>query len=249
VNRITPITRPVVEAHGLVKRYRQGDSTINAIDGIDIRVGAGEFVAVAGRSGSGKTTLLDIVGLLLRPDEGSVTIEGVDGWTTGDRARARLRANRLGFIFQEFNLMPYLSALENVLLPLEYSRRDRRQARQRACELLATLGMQARMNHRPSELSAGQQQRVAVARALINDPAAVLADEPTGALDSRTAADLLALLKRVNEDGRTAFLIVTHDPDLAIAADRVLTLSDGCIVDSARLPQQRPGENAGREHG
>ena len=228
----------------LTKRYRQGSTTITALDAVDLRIGSGEFVSIVGRSGSGKTTLLDLAGLLMRPTSGRVLLDGVDTGDLGDGRRADLRARRIGFVFQEYNLLPALTVVENVLLAGRYAGggSDRRR---RALDLLDMVGLGDRLGHRPDQLSGGQQQRVAIARALVNRPALVLGDEPTGAVDSQTSDDLLALMRRLNREEGVTFVIVTHDPDLAAQADRVVRLQDGRVVSDLRHGV-RPGEPRAR---
>jgi putative ABC transport system ATP-binding protein len=219
-----------IETRDLVKHYRKGPATVRAIDGVSLRIERGEFVAVVGRSGSGKTTLLDCLGLLLTPTSGQVLLEGQDVGRLGGDARAGVRAHRIGFVFQEFNLLPGLSALENVSLPLRYGAGRNGAGKARAAELLASVGLAERARHRPAELSGGEQQRVAIARALVNDPAIVLADEPTGELDTDTAAELVALMRRVNAERGATFVIVTHDLEVAGHADRVIRLQNGKVA-------------------
>jgi putative ABC transport system ATP-binding protein len=227
---------PAIDLHNIHKAYRQGQATIKALSGVSLTVESGEFMAVVGRSGSGKTTLLDVAGLLLRPTSGSVLIDGVDAASLPDRHRAAIRATRIGFVFQEYNLLPALSVLDNVLLPRRYGGGNRASARARARELLDLVGLGNRIRHRPDELSGGQQQRVAIARALVNRPALVLADEPTGAVDSETSTQLVGLMRRLNAEDGTAFVIVTHDLELAGQTDRIVRLRDGEIAaDERRL--------------
>jgi ABC-type lipoprotein export system ATPase subunit len=224
-----------IELVELTKHYRQGKSVVRALDGVSLRIDAGEFVSVMGRSGSGKTTLLDLVGLLLRPTSGTVRIDGVDTASLKDGRRADMRGQRIGFIFQEYNLLPGLNVLENVMLPLRYTKSNVKDARQRARELMEAVGLSDRMSHRPDELSGGQQQRVAIARSLVNRPALVLGDEPTGAVDSETSMELMALMRRLNREENVTFIIVSHDIDLASQADRMIRLKDGRVVSDETL--------------
>jgi putative ABC transport system ATP-binding protein len=222
-----------VETVDLAKHYRQGNSTVRALDGVSLRIASGEFTAIVGRSGSGKTTLLDCLGLLLRPTTGAVLLEGADTGRLSDDARASVRGRRIGFIFQDFNLLPGLTALENVTLPLRYTRSDG-DGRARARELLAAVGLEQRMSHRPGQLSGGEQQRVAIARALVNGPGLVLADEPTGEVDTETSQQLLDLMRRLNRERGVTFVIVTHDLDISARADRVIRLQDGRVASDHR---------------
>ena len=224
---------PILEARGLSKVYRRGASEVRAVNGIDLDVAAGEFMAIMGRSGSGKTTLLDLLGCLLRPTDGQLSIDGRSVIGASDGALATIRRERIGFIFQEFNLIPTLTAIENVLLPLRYGPR-RADARTRATELLDLVGLAERAGHRPTELSGGEQQRVAIARALVNEPAVVLADEPTGELDSVTSGRLMTTLRQLNADRGVTIIIVTHDAGVAGATDRVVRLTDGRVVADER---------------
>ena len=224
---------PILEARGLTKIYRRGASEVRAVDGIDLDVAAGEFMAIMGRSGSGKTTLLDLLGCLLRPTDGSLAIDGHGVVGASDGELTTIRRERIGFVFQEFNLIPTLTALENVLLPLRYGPR-RSDGPARARELLDLVGLGGRASHRPNELSGGEQQRVAIARALVNEPAVILADEPTGELDSTTSARLMETLRALNTDRGVTIVIVTHDAGVAGATDRVVRLSDGRVVADER---------------
>ncbi|MDQ2673973.1 MAG: ABC transporter ATP-binding protein [Chloroflexota bacterium] len=224
---------PILEAHGLTKVYRRGASEVRAVDGIDLEVASGEFMAIMGRSGSGKTTLLDLLGCLLRPTSGALSIDGRSVIGASDGELAAIRRERIGFVFQEFNLIPTLTAIENVLLPLRYGPR-RPDGRARAEELLALVGLGQRTTHRPTELSGGEQQRVAIARALVNEPAVILADEPTGELDSATSAQLMGTLRQLNRDRGVTIIIVTHDAGVAGSTDRVVRLSDGRVVADER---------------
>jgi len=243
---------PILEARGLTKVYRRGASEVRAVDGIDLDVAAGEFMAIMGRSGSGKTTLLDLLGCLLRPTDGQLSIDGRSVIGASDGELATIRRERIGFVFQEFNLIPTLTAIENVLLPLRYGPR-RPDARARAAELLELVGLAERAGHRPTELSGGEQQRVAIARALVNEPAVILADEPTGELDSATSERLMATLRALNADRGVTIIIVTHDAGVAGVTDRVVRLTDGRVVADerratrafARALTGEPGTNGG----
>lgn len=219
-----------IELLDLTKHYRQGKDVVRALDGVSLQIHDGEFMSIVGRSGSGKTTLLDLLGLLLRPTAGTVFIDGLDTAPLRDGQRADLRGRQIGFIFQEYNLLPALNIVENVLLPLRYAKSGEKDGRGRARRLLDMVGLSDRLRHRPDELSGGEQQRVAIARALIHRPALVLADEPTGAVDTQTAADLVAVMRQLNREEGVTFVIVTHDRDLAMQTRRMVSLKDGCIV-------------------
>ena len=230
---MTSGSRPILEAHGLTKVYRRGASEVRAVDGIDLAVGGGELMAIMGRSGSGKTTLLDLLGCLLRPTSGELVIDGRSVVGASDGELAAIRRERIGFVFQEFNLIPTLNAVENVMLPLRYGPR-RPDGKRRAVELLELVGLGARATHRPTELSGGEQQRVAIARALVNDPAVILADEPTGELDSTTSERLMATLRQLNAERGVTIVIVTHDGGVAGGTDRVVRLHDGRVIADER---------------
>jgi len=219
-----------IELVELAKHYRQGRNVVRALDGVTLQIGRGEFVSVVGRSGSGKTTLLDLIGLLLRPTSGTVLVDGDDTARLNDGQRADLRGQRIGFIFQEFNLLPALNVLENVMLPLRYTKSQVGSGRARALELLEAVDLSDRIRHRPDELSGGQQQRVAIARALINRPAMVLGDEPTGSVDTQTSQELVGLMRGLNREEQVTFVIVTHDLELAARADRMIRLKDGRLI-------------------
>ena len=225
---------PAVELEDVRKHYGKGETEVKAVDGITLAIQPGEFTAIVGRSGSGKTTLLDTIGLLMRPSAGRVLIDGEDTTAMKDGRRAVYRSHKLGFIFQDFNLLDTLSALENVLLPVRYSGADRKVARTRALDLLEEVGLADRANHRPTQLSGGEKQRVSIARSLINGPTLVLGDEPTGNLDTETSARLLSILRSANRDRGVTFLLVTHDLELAGRTDRVIRIQDGRVLADER---------------
>ena len=228
---------PVIEITDITKVYQTGDVALRALDGVSLRVDEGEFIAVMGSSGSGKSTLMNIVGCLDRPTGGSYVLAGkkVSGMSRAELARVRNRV--LGFVFQQFNLLSRTSALENVELPLEYGGLSSRVRHQRATSALTRVGLGDRMHHHPNQLSGGQQQRVAIARAIVNDPKVILADEPTGALDSRTSVDVMSIFQGLWHAGITVVL-VTHEPDIALFASRVVQMKDGRIVSDVRQEPQ-----------
>ncbi|HJW14088.1 MAG TPA: ABC transporter ATP-binding protein [Thermoanaerobaculia bacterium] len=219
----------LVEATGLTRTYRLGAAAVPALRDVTLTIGRGEFVALQGPSGSGKTTLLNLLGLLDRPDGGTVRIEGRDGESLSENARSDLRRDRFGFVFQTFNLIPVLTAHENVAYPMAIAATPLRERRERAGELLREVGLGDKLGVRPDLLSGGQRQRVAIARALANRPAVVFADEPTANLDSRTAEEILDLMRKINEESAVAFLFATHDPRVVARARRVILLHDGRI--------------------
>ncbi len=222
----------LVSVRGLKRRYRLGrDNFVDALRGASLDLMRGEMAAIMGPSGSGKSTLMHIVGCLDVPDEGQVWLEGrrVDGLE--GKQLVELRRREVGFIFQGFNLIPTLNAVENVALSAEYAGSMRGDATRRATELLEMVGLGDRMRHVPSELSGGQQQRVAIARALVNEPGIVLGDEPTGDLDTATSAEIVEMMRRVNKDTGTTFLLVTHNPEVATSCDRTIVMRDGVVVD------------------
>ena len=221
----------VLEAEGVVREFREGTSTLRVLDGLDLRLQRGECVAIVGASGSGKTTLLQILGGLDRPTLGSVRIEGRDLHALNEIERSALRNRTIGFIYQFHHLLPEFSALENVAMPLLVRRMSTAEAKSRSTAILEEVGLGARLSHRPHQLSGGERQRAAVARALVTEPALVLADEPTGNLDGRNAEHVFELMLRLNRDRRTTLVIVTHDTRLAARMDRVLTLTEGRLVE------------------
>jgi putative ABC transport system ATP-binding protein len=224
---------PQLVARDLVKTYTLGGSAIGALQGVSAEVERGEYLAVTGASGSGKSTFMNLIGALDTPTSGSLAFEGRDLDALGSDELAQYRNEKVGFVFQNFNLLPRTNALDNVALPLLYSAHRPKHAREKARACLARVGLADRANHQPSELSGGQQQRVAIARALVNDPHILLADEPTGALDSHTTEEIIDLFEELNESGIT-LIIVTHEPDIARRARRRLTFRDGRIVEDAR---------------
>ena len=218
----------MIELQGVQRRYEMNGQAVHALAGVDLHVGAGEFAAITGASGSGKSSLLNILGCLDRPSEGRYLIEGTDVATLDDEAASDIRNRRIGFVFQSFHLLPRLTVLENVLLPLRFHREPPADAAAHASALLERVGLADRSRHRPAELSGGQMQRAAIARALLLRPALLLADEPTGNLDSKSAADVLALIDEVHAGGQTV-VMVTHDNDIAARAPRRIRLHDGRI--------------------
>jgi putative ABC transport system ATP-binding protein len=223
-----------VRVHGVTKVYGQGPTAVRALDGVDLQIPVGQFLAVMGPSGSGKSTLLHVLAGLDTPTEGSIMVDGVELADLRDKQLTRLRRERVGFVFQAYNLVPTLTALENITLPLDLGGHDVDE--QWVDELTHVLGIDDRLDHRPSELSGGQQQRVAAARALVTRPAVVFADEPTGALDSNSSAELLGFMRRAADEFNQTIVMVTHDPVAAGYAERVLFLSDGRIVDELEDP-------------
>jgi len=219
-----------IELHDVVRRYRMGDETIQALDRVSVTIEAGEFVAVTGPSGSGKSTLGHIIGGLDTPDGGTVRVGGVSLARAGDRELSAYRNRTVGVVFQSFNLQPSATALENVMLPLSLARMPARQRRTRAVECLTEVGLADRMRHRPAQLSGGQRQRVAVARALVTRPDIIIADEPTGNLDSERGREILELLRRLNAEGIT-LIVITHDAGIAGVAGRVLHIKDGKLTE------------------
>jgi putative ABC transport system ATP-binding protein len=226
--------RPVIELRDVAKVYGSGDTVVRAVDGVDLVVERGDYVAVMGASGSGKSTLMNIIGCLDLPSRGRYALDGVDTRRLDERQQALIRNRKIGFVFQSFNLIPRTTALRNVELPMAYARVRKAERRSRALRALDQVGLGDRVQHRPSELSGGQQQRVAIARAIATDPVLLLADEPTGALDTRSTDEVLALFDDLNADGRTV-VVITHEEQVARRAKRVLHMRDGRIVSDERV--------------
>ena len=231
---------PVIRIRDLVRVYQMGEVEVRALDGISLEIAPGEFVAVMGPSGSGKSTFMNIVGCLDRPTSGEYRLDGVNVSRLDRDARAEIRNGKIGFVFQSFNLLPRTSALDNVELPLIYSADGHRaeHRRQKAMQCLEVVGLANRWDHQPSQLSGGQQQRVAIARALINDPKLILADEPTGNLDTRTSEEVMGVFQRLNDEGKTVVLI-THEADIAEHARRVVGFRDGQLVEDRPVAGRR----------
>ena len=242
-----PPSEPVIRLRGVTKTYRMGkDNVVQALRGADLDVHPGELLALMGPSGSGKSTMMNILGCLDVPDGGSYVLAGQQVRQLNDDQLAAIRNRQIGFVFQTFNLLPRLNAIENVELPLVYGGGRHRTAR--AKKALAAVGLGDRMQHRPTELSGGQQQRVAIARALLNDPAIILADEPTGNLDSRSTAEILAIFQRLNDEGKTV-VMVTHEPDVAEHCKRIVRMRDGQVAADETVTTPRRAEDELREAG
>jgi putative ABC transport system ATP-binding protein len=238
------MTDPLVRIEDLVKVYRMGGQEVRALDGVSLTIELGEFVAIMGASGSGKSTMMNIVGCLDRASSGRYLLEGDDVSRMSVNQLAEIRNKQLGFVFQNFNLLARTSALENVELPMVYSGVATRERRARATEALRRVGLGGRLDHTPAQLSGGQQQRVAIARALVGRPKVILADEPTGALDSRTSVEVMTLLQELGHEGIT-IVLVTHEPDIARCAGRIITMRDGRVLSDVR---QRPQVAGGATH-
>lgn len=225
------MSEPVISMQHIVKKYYEGKpNELEILHGIDLTVHQGEFVSIVGESGSGKSTLMNIIGVLDRQTDGMYSLEGQDVGSMSDEVRSAIRNRRIGFVFQNFNLLPRANALKNVMVPLMYSDTHEKNQKERAMEMLRMVDMDGRADHRPNELSGGQKQRVAIARAMINDPAIILADEPTGALDSKTGHMVMDLFHRLHEEQGKTIVLITHSQELAHETQRIVTLLDGNIV-------------------
>ena len=235
----------MIVLRGIVKRYTMGEETVQALAGVDLDIARNEYVALTGPSGSGKSTLMNLLGCLDTPTEGSYTLNGRDVSGMNDIELAQVRNREIGFVFQSFHLLPRMTVLQNVMQPLVYRGMPQDERRARAAEALGKVGLGDRMGHRPNQLSGGQRQRVAIARALVGAPSILLADEPTGNLDTRTSAEIMALFDALHAQGQTVIL-VTHGPDIAAHCHRVLRVSDGRIVEDRRQAPTRGGDS--RDH-
>lgn len=225
------MNQPVIDMQKIIKRYYIGQpNELQILNGIDLKVSANEFVSIVGESGSGKSTLMNIIGALDRPTEGTYLLDGENIGQLSDKKLSHIRNQKIGFIFQSFYLIPRTSALKNVELPMMYAGIPRKQRKERAMELLELVGMADRANHRPNELSGGQNQRVAIARALSNNPSLLLADEPTGALDSKTGHVVMDIFHKLHKEQKKTIVLITHSPELARETERIITIRDGSIV-------------------
>jgi putative ABC transport system ATP-binding protein len=229
---------PVVETRDLGKIYKMGDVEVRALRGVSLAIGAGEFVAVMGASGSGKSTFMNLIGCLDKPTSGAYLLNGEDVGKLSRDQLARVRGRQIGFVFQGFNLLPRTTAIENVELPMLYQGVSAKERRDRSAEALARVGLGDRLDHTPAQLSGGQQQRVAIARALVNRPTLLLADEPTGNLDSRTSVEVMGIFQELNDQGLTV-LLVTHEPDISEHARRVVTFKDGVVLSDHAVAKRR----------
>jgi putative ABC transport system ATP-binding protein len=240
------VSVPIIETRELCKSFETGDVTVHALQGVSVEVPSGQFVAIVGKSGSGKSTFMNILGCLDRPSSGIYRLDGEDVSGRSADERADLRSGQIGFVFQAFNLIPRTSAIENVVLPLVYAGASPSEQRRRGVEALERVGLADRVEHPPSRLSGGEQQRVAIARALVNEPRLLLADEPTGNLDSETSGDIMELIAALNGEQGITVVLVTHEPEIAAYADRVLTFLDGAIV--ADVPGEEFAPQARTRH-
>jgi putative ABC transport system ATP-binding protein len=229
----------IIEIQNLVKNYVLGDVKVHALKGVSLDIERGEFVAIMGPSGSGKSTLMNILGCLDKPTSGVYRLDGISVGELGRDQLAEIRGGKIGFVFQQFNLLARTSAAENVELPLLYTNTPAAERRERALKSLEAVGLAQRSDHHPSQLSGGQQQRVAIARALVNRPSILLADEPTGALDSRTSVEIMAIFQRLNRESGITTIVVTHEPDIAAYAGRNIHFKDGRLQRDARIEQPR----------
>jgi len=236
---------PLVRVGGISKHYPSGDGFVRAVSDVSLSIEDGEFVAIRGRSGSGKSTLMHLLGLLERPDRGEYLLRAQEVAKLSEDERASIRSDDIGFIFQFPALLPRMSAIENVELPLVYAGIFRRERRRRAKDALDRVGLAGRLHHFPNQLSGGEQQRVVIARAMVNDPALILADEPTGALDTRTSDEIMSLFEDLHRDGRT-IILVTHAAEVAERAERLITLHDGRIVEDVPHRSRAPAHGGGR---
>lgn len=225
------MSQNMIQLDSVIKRFYIGEpKELEILHGIDLQIKEGEFVSIVGASGSGKTTLMNIIGILDKPTEGSYFLDGVDVVKAKDLELSRIRNKKIGFVFQTYNLVPKASALKNVELPMLYGGVERKQRKKRAKELLELVGMEERMHHKPEELSGGQKQRVAIARAMANNPSIILADEPTGALDSKTGRKIMDIFHRLNKEQGKTILLITHSQELALETGRIVTIKDGSIT-------------------
>lgn len=234
----TATSEPVISVRGVTKVYTMGDIEVHALRGVDIDIWPGEFIAIMGPSGSGKSTLMNIIGCLDVPTAGTYKLDGIDVGNLGDRRLAEIRSKKIGFVFQSFNLLTRSSARANVALPLIYGGANGRVRRERAAEMLTLVGLGDRLDHKPNELSGGQQQRVAIARALSNQPAMILADEPTGNLDSKTGVEIMRLFQQLNREQGLTVVFVTHDPETASYCQRIVHVRDGLVERDERNEPQ-----------
>jgi putative ABC transport system ATP-binding protein len=225
----------MIRTEQMSKVYRKGTQEVRALDAVTLQIESGEFVAIMGPSGSGKSTLMHILGCLDKPTQGSYFLDGMEVSTLDDRSLSRIRCEKVGFVFQSFNLLPQEDVLHNVEIPMVYHGVRRRDRLSRARDIVGSVGLEARINHVPSELSGGETQRVAIARALVNDPAILLADEPTGNLDTRTGEEIMKLFRQINRRGKTV-IVVTHESEIAAYSDRIVAMRDGSIVDEREGP-------------